>query len=140
MDKVKRNILYIVWFQVLLAIGGSLFFSEIKHFPPCVLCWYQRIFMYPLAIIIAVGILRKDKKVYYYVLPLAIAGMAVAFYQNLLYYKILPESIAPCTAGVSCTTRFIEWFGFVSIPMLSLISFTFITIGMLVYKRYNGGK
>lgn len=96
--------------------------------------------MYPLAVIIAVGILRRDRKVYYYVLPLSLAGMGVAFYQNLLYYKILPESIAPCTAGVSCTTRFIEWFGFISIPMLSLVSFTVITICMFVHKRYNGSK
>lgn len=137
---LKKNILYLAWFQVLLAIAGSLFFSEIRNFPPCILCWYQRIFMYPLAVILAVGILRQDKKVYQYVLPLSIMGMVVAFYQTLLYYKILPESIAPCTAGISCTTRFIEWFGFVSIPMLSLISFTFITICMFVYKRYNGSK
>ena len=69
--------LYTAWVTSLMATVGSLFFSEILHFPPCMLCWYQRILMYPLVVIIAVGILRRDKGVYQYVLPLSITGFII---------------------------------------------------------------
>lgn len=126
---------YIALMQSIVATLGSLFFSEVLKFPPCVLCWYQRILMYPLVVILAVGMIRKDKGVYLYALPLSILGIAIALYHNLLYYKILPESIQPCLDGVSCTTKFIEWFGFVTIPLLSLIAFIVITICMLFYMK-----
>ncbi len=108
-----------------------MYFSEIAHLPPCVLCWYQRILMYPLVLIIAVGILRKDKGLPFYVLPLSILGMGVALYQYLLQRGILPNSIAPCTLGVSCTTKYVEYFGFVTIPFLSLMAFGVITACMV---------
>lgn len=126
-------IIYLAWIQSIVATLGSLYFSEVMKFPPCVLCWYQRIFMYPLVFILAVGMVRKDKKIHTYVLPLSLTGLSIAIYHNLLYYQILPESVAPCVAGVSCTTKFIQWFGFVTIPLLSLIAFSVITICMLLH-------
>lgn len=132
----KKYLLYIAFGQALIAMLGSLFFSEILKFPPCVLCWYQRIFMYPIAIILAIGIMRKDKNVSYYVLPLAIVGLAISIFHNLLYYKILPESAAPCLLGVSCTTKFIEWLGFVTIPFLSMLGFVVIIACMVLYNRH----
>ena len=126
---------YLAWVISLIATIGSLVFSEILKFPPCVLCWYQRILLYPLVLIIAVGILRKDQNLPYYVLPLSITGMTIAAYHNLLYYSIIPESIAPCTLDISCITRFIEWFGFVSIPLLSLLSFAVITLMMILSRK-----
>lgn len=131
-----KYVLYIAFIQALIATMGSLFFSEILKFPPCVLCWYQRILMYPLVLILAVGILKKDKGVYQYALPLSIIGMLIALYHNLLYYKIIPESQAPCILGVSCTTKFIEYFGFVTIPFLSLVGFFIITLCMVIYAKY----
>jgi disulfide bond formation protein DsbB len=128
---------YLSWLIVLLATGGSLFFSEVLKLPPCVLCWYQRVFMYPLVIILAVGILRKEKKIYQYVLPMSIIGLLIAIYHNLLYYNVIPESLSPCTAGISCTTKLIEWFGFITIPLLSLTAFTLITVIMLLYRYYQ---
>lgn len=135
MEFIKKNILYIAWIQSIVGMFGSLFFSEIMKLPPCVLCWYQRICMYPLVAIIAVGILEKNKRIYRYVLPISITGLVIAFYHNLLYYKILPESIQPCTNGISCTTRQIEWFGFITIPLMSLVAFTIITTCMLIYRK-----
>jgi len=88
--------------------------------------------MYPLVVILAVGILRRDRNVPYYVLPLSIIGGLIAVYHNLLYYNFLPNSVAPCEAGVSCTTQFIEYFGFVTIPFLSLLSFAVISVFMLI--------
>lgn len=132
---MKEKLIYLAWIQSIIATIGSLYFSEIRHFTPCVLCWYQRILMYPLVLIIAVGILRKDKKIYQYVLPLTLTGTIVALFHNLLYYKILPESAAPCVAGISCTTRFFAWFGFITIPLLSLTAFLVITLCMVLYWK-----
>ena len=134
---VATYILYFALIQSILATLGSLFFSEVMKLPPCVLCWYQRILMYPLVALVTVGILRRDKGLPLYVLPLSLTGLTIAIYHNLLYYKILPESVAPCTMGISCTTKQLEWFGFITIPLLSLTAFTVISICMFLYKRYN---
>lgn len=131
----KKNLLYIGFIIALVATFGSLYFSEILKLPPCLLCWYQRIFMYPLVIIFAVGIIRKDEKLHQYVLPFSIIGMLVAFYHYLLYIKVLSEKFSPCTAGVSCITPQIDLLGFVNIPLMSLVAFTVITIIMIVYKK-----
>lgn len=132
-----RNIVYLAWVQALVATLGSLYFSEIRHFTPCTLCWYQRILMYPLVIIIAVGIMRKDKKLYQYVLPMSTLGALIAFYNVLLQNKFLPEAIAPCSLGASCLTKYTGYFGFITIPVMSLAAFIVITICMLILKRHN---
>lgn len=92
--------------------------------------------MYPLVLIFAAGLFPFDKKVLKYSFPLAFTGWTVAVYHNLLYYKIIPESAAPCVQGISCTTTFIQWFGFVTIPFLSLLSFTIILACLaVIYKE-----
>lgn len=131
-----RLALYVAFFVALASTLGSLFFSEVLLFPPCILCWYQRIAMYPLVAILGVGIYSRDRHVYRYVFPLSLVGLIIASYHNLLYYNILPESVAPCTAGISCTTKFIEWFGFLTIPLLSFLGFAIITICMILYIRF----
>lgn len=119
-----------------VATSGSLFFSEVMALPPCVLCWYQRIMMYPLILIFSVGLFRNIKESFVYGLALSCAGLVIAVYHNLLYYHLIPESITPCTSGVSCTSRQIEWLGFITIPMLSLVAFILITvIGFKVLKN-----
>ena len=125
------NILFLCWLVVTVSAMGSLFFSYVMGFVPCVLCWYQRIFLFPLVIILAVGLFPFDKNVVKYTLPLAIAGWLTALYHNLLYAGIIPESIQPCSQGVSCTEEYIDLFGFLSIPMLSLLSFSTI-IALLI--------
>ncbi len=89
--------------------------------------------MYPLVVIFTIGILTKDKLVSWYALPLASVGLLISIYHNLLYYNIIPEAAAPCRNGVSCTTKFIEWFGFVTIPFLSMVAFL-ILVGLLVWQ------
>ena len=140
LKKYSKYLLYLAWVQSIAAMFGSLYFSEIKHFPPCILCWYQRILMYPLTILIAVGILRKDKNLPYYVLPLSLLGTLVAFYHNLVYLKIVPDTLSPCFIGVSCTTKFIEYFGFITIPFLSLCGFLLIDVCMLLYLKWEKRK
>jgi len=129
---MNNVIIYLAWIQSIVATLGSLFFSEVLKWTPCLLCWYQRIFMYPLVFIIVIGILRKDKGLPFYVLPLSITGGLVALYHNLLQYGIIT---VPCTVGVSCVTRYSGWFGFITIPLLSLTAFLIITVCMLILLR-----
>ena len=130
------TILFLCWLLVTISTLGSLFFSYVVGFAPCVLCWYQRIFLFPLVILLAMGLFPFDKSVIKYALPLAIAGWLIAFYHNLLYSGIIPESIQPCSQGVSCTEKYIDLFGFITIPMLSLLSFsTIISLLLLLQRR-----
>jgi disulfide bond formation protein DsbB len=129
------NILFLSWLVTSVSILGSLFFSHVMEFAPCVLCWYQRIFLFPLVIILAVGLFPFDKSVVKFALPLTVAGWLTAAYHNLLYVGLIPESIQPCSQGVSCTEEYIELFGFLSIPMLSIISFTTILTLLIILMR-----
>ena len=130
------NILFLCWLVASVSAMGSLFFSYVMEFAPCVLCWYQRIFLFPLVIILVVGLFPFDKSIVKYALPLAITGWLTAAYHNLLYAGIIPESIQPCSKGVSCTEEYIKLFGFLSIPLLSLLSFTtIITLLIILYRR-----
>lgn len=90
--------------------------------------------MYPLVIILAWAMINRVQTWKALVLPFSTIGMLIAGYHCLLYYKILPEAIAPCTTGVSCTTQFIEYFGFITIPLLSFLAFTLITALVLIAK------
>ena len=132
--------LFAVWLASLLAMLGSLFFSEVMRLPPCVLCWYQRIFMYPLVMVTTIGLLWRDPGALRYAWPLAVGGLVIAVYHNLLYYHLIPESITPCTTGVSCTDRQIEWLGFITIPLLSLAAFTLITASLFVCQQRLRGR
>ncbi len=124
--------LYFAWLISLVALLGSLFFSEVMRFPPCVLCWYQRIGIYPLVAVFSVGIVYRDTNVKRYAWPLTLFGFGMACYHILVYHHLIPESITPCSVGVPCTSRQIEWFGFLSIPLLSL--FSFIGIGLCLVR------
>ena len=135
MEIIKKNLAQLILVQSLIATLTSLFFSEILRLPPCILCWYQRIFMYPIVAISAVSILKKDKNLPFFVLPLSLIGTVIAFYHNLLYYKIIPESLNPCTLGISCTSKQIEVFGFITIPFMSLSAFIVIDLLAIFYLR-----
>jgi disulfide bond formation protein DsbB len=132
---IQKNGLYIILVQAIVATLGSLYLSEVVGYAPCVLCWWQRICMYSLIPICIVGFLRGDRKVYQYVAPLAVIGWFVALYHNLLYTGIIknPEL---CSTGISCTSKYIEYFGFVTIPFLSLTAFSVILVCIVLYRRW----
>lgn len=132
---VNDTLPYIAWVIALLSIVGSLFFSEVMHLPPCLLCWYQRIAMYPLVLIIGTGIVLRDRRMKLYALPLCIAGLAVAIYHNLIYYGFIPEGLTPCTGGVPCNAVQIQWLGFITIPLLGLLAFMSIAVCLSLYKK-----
>jgi disulfide bond formation protein DsbB len=125
--------LYIAWLASVASFAGSLYFSNVVGFAPCDLCWWQRVFMYPIAVVLFVGLWRKDRCVPYYTIPLAFIGGLIALYHNLIYEGMMPEVIKTCTTGVSCTTKYVEIFGFISIPMLSLLSFVVIIVASTIY-------
>ena len=131
--------LYFAWIVALVATGGSLYFSEVRHFIPCDLCWFQRIFMYPLVILLGIASYRGDRQISSYVLPLTIVGGFISLLHNL--EEKVPGFSVPylCkvsgTAAVSCTTPWINWLGFITIPLLALTAFTMITIFLLFVRR-----
>jgi disulfide bond formation protein DsbB len=127
-------ILFATWLLAAGATLGSLFFSEVMELTPCTLCWMQRIFMFPLAIILLSGLFPFDRSVVRYALPLSAIGAAVATYHLLLQLGTIPESAAPCRQGVSCSEAQLAIFGFVSIPLLSLIVFASVS-GMLIWLK-----
>ena len=138
---VKKYAIYLAFLQVWAAVLGSLYFSEIKDLTPCFLCWVQRIFMYPLIFILTVAIWRKDKNGPYYVLPLSITGAIVAFYQYLLQMTPLSKVEAvTCSATAPCSAIQIMFFGFITIPFLSMTAFIAISALMLVILKTKRTK
>jgi len=130
-----RIFLYLAWLQALGATIGSLYASEILHLTPCGLCWYQRIAMYPLVILLPLGILKKDRHTPFLLLPLSLIGAVIALYHVLLQQGIIAESLAPCQTGVSCVTKNFALFGFLTIPLLSLIAFAGITLCLFLAQK-----
>lgn len=113
------------WLVACVATLGALFFSEVMQLPPCTLCWYQRIFVFPLVLLLPMGLFPFDPRVVRYALPLLVVGGVVSLFQLLLVWGVIPESVQPCRQGVSCKDVQIEWLGFLSIPLLSLVAFVF---------------
>lgn len=128
--------LFAAWTIALFGTVGSLFLSEIMQYPPCSLCWYQRVALYPLVFIIGTGLLINDRRVAAYALPLTLLGVAIAVYHNLLYYGFIAAELAPCTEGVPCNSVQLELLGFVTIPLMSLAAFLAVTICLIIYSRY----
>lgn len=129
---LERYSMHIALVTAWVAMMGSLYFSQVRNYVPCELCWYQRIIMYPLTGIIAFGMLRKDTNVPHLVLPFSVLGMGVALYHYLLQKTMIFSSVSTCQVGVPCSTMWFNWFGFVTIPFLALSAFTIITVMMLV--------
>jgi disulfide bond formation protein DsbB len=132
-DVVTASTRHVALLAAIIATGGSLFFSEALGWVPCELCWYQRILMYPLVVILAAGILRDDRGVHWYVLPLSLTGMAVSLYHFLEVLQVIPPS--NCSGGVPCSIDYLApyftgpW-SFIRIPSLALAAFTIISVMM----------
>ncbi len=133
-DDRRWLLIFSSWLVATLSTLGSLFFSEVMDLVPCILCWYQRIFMFPLVIILLVGLYPLDKRVVNYALPIAVIGLLFTLYHCLLFFGLIPENLQPCSQGVSCSDDSMELFGFLPIPLLSLASFSLIIILLLKSK------
>jgi disulfide bond formation protein DsbB len=123
------------WSIALAATLGALFIGEVMGMTPCLLCWYQRIFLFPLALILGMAAFAEDRRGAVYALPLALAGVALAAYHSALIAGWVPQWWVPCGAGPSCSEQSLEILGGVQIPWLSLVAFLAIVILLLVYLR-----
>lgn len=129
------NFLFAAWMVALAATLGALFIGEIMGQMPCTTCWYQRIFMFPLVVVLGIAAYRKDLAVWVYALPLVLIGLFVAIYHTLLYAGVIPEPIELCGAGPSCSGDTMLLFGALPIPFLSLIAFSMIAILLVLVAR-----
>lgn len=131
MKWLERYGLLIALAAAWIAMLGSLYFSEVAGYIPCRLCWYQRILMYPLTAIIAVGILRRDIQLPFYILPFSVVGIGVSTYHYMIQKTDL-FGTGICQEGIPCSTIWINWLGFITIPFLALTAFMIITIMTLI--------
>jgi disulfide bond formation protein DsbB len=122
--------LFLAWIVALLATAGALFLGEVMGMTPCVLCWYQRIALFPLVVVLGMGLFDVDGRSGRYAMPLAWAGWGIALYQCLLFWGVVSEGLTPCGKGASCADADLQVAGGVPIPLLSLIAFTAI-LGLL---------
>lgn len=128
-------LLLYAWLIALVSTLAVLFVGEVMGQVPCVLCWFQRAFMFPLVLVLGVACCLSDMGVWRYALPLAGAGWLVALYHNLLYFGLIPESIRPCGAGPSCSGTDMSILGGVPLPLLSLGVFGLLIILLALIRR-----
>ena len=123
-DAEAWALIFAAWLIASIATLGALFLGEVMGVPPCNLCWYQRIFMFPLMLILPLGLFPFDRRMIRYALVLAGPGWLIALFHQLLALGVIPESIKPCMPGIPCSETTLRWFGFVTIPTLSLAAFS----------------
>jgi len=127
--------LLLAWLVATVATLGSIFLGEVMGMTPCVLCWYQRIFMFPLAIVLGMAAYLDDRRGAVYALALAFGGLAMAIYHSLLIADLIPKAWVPCSAGVSCADQKLEILNGVQIPWLSLAAFMALACLLITYLR-----
>jgi disulfide bond formation protein DsbB len=110
-----------------VATGGSLFFSQVAGFVPCEMCWFQRICMYPLSLLTLFLAFHADYRTARYLLPFPVIGAGVSIYHLLIENHVVATP-AQCAVGAGCTVKWINYFGFMTIPTLALIAFVLLTI------------
>lgn len=129
------TLLFLAWLMALVATLGALFIGEVMGQEPCTLCWYQRILMFPLSVMLVIALLADDFAIWRYALPLAAGGVLISAWHLLQYAGLIPKALEPCAAtGPSCSGEGMTIFGGVPIPLLSLIAFIVIT-GALEHLR-----
>jgi len=127
--------LFAVWIVATVATLASLFFSEVMDVPVCSLCWYQRIAMYPLVLILALGLFPYEPKVVRFAAALAAVGWLIALFHVLVVAGVVPERVQPCVQGIPCSETHIALFGFLNIPVLSLLTFSLIVAMLFLSRR-----
>lgn len=141
MTKKIENLLLFMWVVSLTATMGSLYFSEIRGYEPCELCWIQRIFMYPLVIILGIAYIQRNARIAVTTATLSIIGGAISLYHYSLQKVDFLSENAPSCGRVSCTGEYINLLGFITIPFLALIAFVLIaTSSFLVIKALKEEK
>ncbi|MFJ8066802.1 disulfide oxidoreductase [Psychrobacillus sp. NPDC096426] len=141
MTKKVENLMLFMWVVAFTATLGSLYFSEVKQYEPCVLCWYQRILMYPLVLIVGIAYVQKNAKIAFTSLAFSIIGACIsAYHYSIQKFNFMQDS-APACGRVPCTGEYINYLGFITIPFLALIAFILIAISSaLILKSLKEEK
>jgi disulfide bond formation protein DsbB len=139
-EDLGRAAVPLAWLVALVATLGSLYFSEIADFVPCRLCWYERICMYPLAVVLGIATFRRDRDVRVYVAPIAAIGAVIATYHTWIQAYPPTGGTSFCTLDAPCTERYVWEFGFVSLPLMALAGFLFIVTMMLLARTTGGAR
>ena len=128
LDILDKHALVFSFIIALVATLGSLFYSEIAGYEPCKLCWFQRIFMYPLVLLLGMAVWKNDNGISNYVIAMSTVGAFVAGYHYLLQIGAAPALVPCSTVGysVSCVEKFVMNFGYITIPLMSLTAFLLI--------------
>lgn len=127
---------FLAWLIASVSTLSALFLGEVMGYTPCVLCWYQRIAMFPLVLVLAAGLFPFDRRVVRYALPLVLVGWLLAVFHLALIAGWIPEGIKPCQQGVPCSQAQVVLFGWVNIPLLSVLAFSSI-FGLLLAASYK---
>ncbi|WP_055105193.1 disulfide oxidoreductase [Paenibacillus ihumii] len=126
--------IYLAWLVSMVATAGSLYLSEVLYYEPCKLCWFQRIFMYPLVILLGMAAFRNDRRMIGYTLPLSIIGGLISTYHYAQQKIPGLAELLPCRVGIPCNVDYLNWWGFVTIPFMALIAFISITICLFLAR------
>lgn len=130
----ERHVIAWAWSIAFIATAGSLYFSEMVGFVPCPFCWYQRFAMYPLVLVLGVGLARAHAGIWRFALPLPVAGLAIAAYHVALQFQPTLD-LVPCEGGVPCSGRYVAVFGFISIPAMAGAAFLMIGALLLLLRQ-----
>ncbi len=125
----------VAWAVALVSTLGALFIGEVMGMTPCVLCWYQRIFMFPLSIILGIAVFAEDRRGALYALPFATGGVALAAYHTALVAGWVPQWWIPCGSGPSCSQQALVILGNIQLPWLSLAAFVAIAASLTLYLQ-----
>jgi len=138
-DFIRKNSIALAWLFAFAATSGSLYYSEILKYTPCELCWYQRILMYPLVLLLAIAWYRKNYRFGVYVVPMAIIGALFSAYHYMIQRIDAIGQLASCGAvgEASCTVPYTFQFGYITIPMMAFTAFVWIAILMYFGKKMN---
>ncbi|GAK13762.1 disulfide oxidoreductase [Geomicrobium sp. JCM 19039] len=126
--------LYVAWLVAIVATMGSLFYSEGLGYIPCDMCWYQRIAMYPLALILGIAAFRSDARIRLYALPISILGAIIAAFHYAEQKIPGFGGVTPCQSGVPCSSEYMNLLGFITIPFQALVAFTIISVLLFLAK------
>ncbi len=136
--RIGHDSLRLAWLVAAIAMAGSLYLSEVRHFTPCPLCWYQRIAMYPLVVVLGVAMVRRDHGARWYAILLALVGLAIGAYHYQLERFPDQDAIA-CTSSVPCTTIWFEQLGYITIPMMAMSAFALVVVILAIGGRHGQG-
>ncbi|MGC8775814.1 MAG: disulfide bond formation protein B [Minisyncoccia bacterium] len=137
---LKENSFLLAFIIAFTATLGSIFYFEIFKVEPCLLCWYQRILMYPQALILGLALYKNDKNIKNYIIFLSIIGLGIALYHNLIQINSNLNTICSINSNLSfgdCSSKYIIGLNYITIPFMSLLSFSLILVLMLFNKNKN---